>query len=418
MALLTALLTPLAFAAAQQTGDPPFTCALPQGYSAFAPVSGRSEAWESKTEAGDARFLVERFLLDGYGAHADSVLRDLKQRAWGTTALEAEEISFTAWSGQWGGVPEIAGHTVNYKKEGKQPGAVVERVAVVGEQMIHFLWDGPATRIAEGLDTADRFRIPDVWIPAPAVDRDLHRGLAPGSEALALPWALEIRLDFVSRRDQGDLDVAVRAKPVAEGGRIPARAEWNLPPGAIDLGTDEDGFIRYRLSASADPNQPLFAWSLLYSPQGDLAAFDPIWLALPAEPPGRWLPPSWSLEARHPGHVELLGPTEWMHKHELEEQGALTQVGPVPAGLCWPFFVSGRFQKRQQSGTTWYLRLDAKAIVPDEAVAALHRLVKAADAWLGVPGDGAWTVVSFPRAGDRVLPGLFVLDEEQEWFAK
>lgn len=417
MALSAALLAPLALATAQQPGPSPFTCELPEGYSAFAPVADRSETWEALATSGDARFLVQRFTLEGSGARAAAVLRELRKDAWGNAALVADQITFEPWSGEWGGVPETAGHAVRYAYGGKSL-AAVERVAVLGDQLVHFLWDGPETRLAEGVAAAASFRIPDAWIPPPLPDRDLHRGVAPGSEARALPWSLELRMDFVSRRAEGELEIAVRALPATEGGTIPPRASWRLPAGAENLGFGDDGFLRYRLPPSGDPLQPLLAWGLRYSLQGDLAALDAAWLAVPEAPPGRWLPPAWSLEAHHAGHVKLLGPTPWTSTQELGERGAITRIGPVPAGLCWPAFVSGRFQPRQQAGLTWQLRLDAKAIVPDDAVATLRKLVETADRWLGVPADRAWSVVSFPGTGDRALPGLFVLDEDREWFAK
>lgn len=418
MAVLAALLAPLALAAAQQPGDPPpFACTLPQGYAPFAPSADRAGAWSAPGAAGDALFLVQRFALDGHGARAEAVLQGLRQEAWGTARLVAEELAFEAWSGEWGGVPNTAGHTVRYRYGGKSL-AAVERIAVLGDQLVHFLWDGPAARLDDGLTAAASFRIPDAWIPPPPPDRDLHRGLAPGSEARPLPWSLEVRVDFISRRAEGELELAVRAVAAPEGGTIPAKIAWRLPPGALDLGHDEDGFRRYRLPPSGDALQPLAAWGLRYSEQGDLAALDAAWLAVPETPPGNWLPPAWTLTATHAGHVRLIGPAPWTSTQELGDQGAVTSIGPVPAGLCWPAFVSGRFQLRQQGGLTWQLRLDAKAIVPDEAVAMLRRLDAAADAWLGTPPARSWTVVSFPGTGDRALPGLYVLDEDREWFAK
>ena len=418
MAFLAALLPPLALALAQQAGDPPFRCTLPLDYGAFVLVAGQEQAWESLHERGGARCLVQRFQLDASGARADSVLQSLRQQAWGTASLLVGELSFTAWEGDWGGVPETAGHTVRYRLEGRAL-AMVERVAVIGDQLVHFLWEGPVESVEVGLAAAASFRVPDAWIPPPPPDRDLHRGVAPKSETLPLPWTLEIQLDFLSRREQGDLEVGVRAHPVASGSEPPTTPEWVLPAGAVDLGSDRDGFRRYRLSGSGDPFQPLLGWGMRYSDQGDLAALDTDrWLAVPRMPPGNWGRPGWLLEALHPGHQSLLGPAGWTQTTELGDQGARTRIGPVPAGRCWPFFLSGRFQKRQTVGVNWHLRLDAKAIVADAAVATLHKLMDAANAWLGVAEVPQWTVVSFPGLGDRALPQIFVLDEQREWFQK
>lgn len=414
MAALAALLPSLALALAQQPGGAPFECGLPEGYAPFAAVPDQEQAWEASSSA--SRFLVRRFQLESAGARAGAVLRRLREQAWGPAALAVSEIAFEDWSGGWGGVPETAGHTVRYVLDGRRM-AVVERVAVLRDTLVHFLWDGPETRLAEALAVAASFRVPDAWIPPPPPDRDPHRGVAPGSEARALPWRLEVRLDFLTHRESGELEVAVRAIAEPEQGSWDAPA-WRLPPGAVDLGSDAAGFRRYLLRPSADAFQPFLAWGLRSSPQGDLAAFDAGWLAVPETPPGAWLPPGWSLEAHHPGHQGFVGPAAWTTATQLGEQGAVTRIGPVPAARCWPYFVSGRFQPRRVQDLTWRLRLDAKAIVPDEAAAALLALDRAADAWLGAPADGGWTLVSFPGAGDRVLAGLFVLDEDRDWFSQ
>lgn len=419
MALLAALLPPLALAFAQQAAEVPFACELPADYPAFAPVAGQAEAWESAARDGSAHFLVRRFQLESAGARAAGVARQLRDQVWGPARIGVRELEFTEFAGGWGGVPETAGHTVRYRTDDRRL-AAVERFAVLHDQLVHFLWDGPEAGLPAALDAAASFRVPDAWIPAPPPDRDLHRGLAPGSEARALPWSLEVRLDFVSRRDDGDVEIGVRARPADGGAPLSAaEAAWRLPPGAQAIGPAADGFFRYRLPAGDLPEQPLAAFGLIYSPQGDLAALDAAgWLAVPETPPGPWLPPSWTLEALHPGHSSLLAPAPWSLTSELGEAGASTRVGPVPAGLCWPLFVTGRFQKRLSGGATWQLRLDAKAIVPDEAVDVLLRLAALDAQWMG-GGDGpAPAVLSFPGLGDRALPGLFVLDETRDWFNK
>lgn len=411
MAALAVLLPPLALAIAQQTGVPPFAWELPAGYGDFAPLTGQEEAWEADAADGAARFLVQRFQLESAGARSAAVARQLRDQVWGPARVGLREVGFVEWSGDWGGVPDSAGHTVRYQVDERRMSAI-ERFAVVQDQLVHVLWDGPEDRAAAALAAVASFRIPDAWIPAPLPDRDPHRGLAPGSEARAMPWSIEVRLDFLGSRARGDVVVEVRRTPAG------ADAAWRLPPGAEDLGESGDGYRRYRLPAGDRPDQPLLQHGLVYSPQGDLAALDAAgWLAVPPTPPCEWLPPAWTIEARHPGHQALLGPAPWTVTTELETGGALSRIGPVPAGLCWPAFVTGRFQKRQSAGRTWHLRLDAKAIVPDEAAAALFRLADADAAWAGEDA-AAPTVLSFPGLGDRALPGMIVLDETRDWFGK
>ena len=159
MASAAVLLLPLALAAAQATGEPPFRIQLPGGYSAIAPVAGEIDSWESRSQDSRARLLVQRFQLESAGARAELVARQLRQQAWTPAALGAQELTITPWSGDWGGVPDCAGHLVRYRLA-DQSMVAVERVAVLRDHLVHLLWDGPAAWKPTGLLRSCRLRQP------------------------------------------------------------------------------------------------------------------------------------------------------------------------------------------------------------------------------------------------------------------
>lgn len=414
MACAAGLLLALAPALCQDAGEVPFGCTLPEGYRAFAAVPGAAEEWEAASADGTARFLIQHFLLESPGARADLVARDLGRQVWRAQFGGLEGFDLSEWQGGWGGLPHAAGHTVRYVQD-KRAMAVVERIGIVHDHLVHFTWEGPASGLSDALTCAGGFRVPDAWIPLPPPAKDVHRGSAPGSEALTFPWSLEVALDLVAWTERGVIEVAVRAEPITVGGAPPEADAWRLPLQAISL-LGKPGEVRYRLDPKGDPDQ-LAIWGILVSPQNDLAACDAAWLAAPDPGPGHFLPPAWTLEATHPGHLVVVGPNLAKTVFDEVSQRSQTRFATVPAARSWPFFLAGRFEDRLHAGIVLKLRKDAKALTADLPVAALARLQSVLQAWM--PGfQPRASVVSFPGAGDRVLPGLYVLDETREWFSQ
>lgn len=409
MAGAAALLLALAPVLPQQAGEPPFTCVLPAGQPAFAPAPDGSEAWSSTSEAG-GRFLVQRHLLESPGARADLVARTLRDTVWRPATAGLADVSFSTWSGDWGGVPAAAGHVVRFAVK-QRPMAALERLAVLHDVLVQFTWEGPAERLAAAETCAESFRIPDAWIPAPPPTSDAHRGVAPDSAAQPLPWRLDARVDLIAWGERKVLEVEVEAAALAPGVVLPPPSAWRMPPDAVPLPSARGR--KYRLDPQGEANG-LLRWGVATSERGDLAACDATWLAAPDPGPGSWLPPAWSLTIDHSGFQSVLGPQPPAPTLDADGRRAVTRF-ELEAGQSWPFFVAGRYQKRQQAGVVWHLRLDTETRTPDEAVAALARLEGAVAAWL--PASAArWSLASFPGAGDRVLPGLYLLDETRGWF--
>jgi hypothetical protein len=411
MAFAAVLLLACPPATLQQAGGIPFVCAPPDGYAAFAPVAGQTEAWESANAAG-ARILVQRFQLESPGARADLVARESRESVWKANFSLLDGFAIEEFAGDWGGIPAAAGHTVRYVRDARAM-AVLERIAVTGDRLVLFTWEGAADGLAGALVSAVSFQVPDAWIPPPAPTFDATHGLASGSAARAFPWRLAVRVDLVAWIAEGGMEVSVRAEPA--DGAPDAPLAWLLPPGARALDA-ASGEALYRLEPAGRP-EALVPWGIAVSSQGDLGACDAGWVAVPDPGPGNWLPPEWTLEIAHPGHWSVLGPDAAQGSFDAAAQCARTRFAPVRAGSAWPFFLAGRFEKRLHGGIVWHLRLDAQAITPDEPVLALAKLQRALHDWLPATA-GAWTLVSFPGLGDRALPGLFVLDETRGWFAE
>lgn len=406
----------LASAPSQAGGEAPFSCTLPEGYQPFAAMANDPDAWQAFNADRSARFFVERRLLESLGARADLAVRNLRVSVWQARFGRSEGFSAEDWKGSWGGLPDAAGLTVRYPHPlDKKAMAAVERIAIVHDQFMHFAWEGPAAGLPAALTCAASFRVPDAWIPPPPPAVDVHRGLAPGTEARAFPWQLHVNVDLTGWLERAAIEISVRATAAQPDGAAPAEEAWRLPEGALKLsgGAAE---CRYRLDAKGKL-EGLGAWGIALSPTGDLAACDAAWLAAPDPGPGRFLPPAWLLEVQHPAHLVLIGPHAAKPALDEVNQRSSTRFAAVPAGRSWPFFLAGRFEPRLQAGIAWHLRKDAKALTPDLPVEALARLQTALHAWLPDFQPRA-SVVSFPGIGDRVLPGLYVLDETREWFSQ
>jgi len=415
MACAAGLILALASALIQDpAGAADFQCVLPEGYAAFQRVPGAGATWDAAARDAKSRFQVQYFELEVPGARAELVARDLRQRVWDASFGRQTGYGAFAWQGVWGGLPDSAGHTVRYTRDAVKM-AALERIGIVHDRLVHFSWEGPEGGLQAALTCAESFRVPDAWIPAPPPAVDLHRGLAPGSEARPFPWSLAVKVDLAAWQERGVIEVSVRAASVEPGGALPAAGAWRLPDAASAL-PGAEGEARYRLDPQGG-EAGLARWGIARSPQDDLAACDAAWVAAPDPGPGRFLPPAWTLEVEHAGHVFVAGPDPARPVFDEAAQRARTRFAAVPAGRSWPFFLAGRFDERLHAGTVWKLRKDAKALTPDLPVAALARLQGQLSTWM--PGfQRRASLVSFPGIGDRVLPGLIVLDESREWFAQ
>jgi len=410
VASLAALLVLAAAAPAPQAeaSAPPFRMTLPDGWAEFHRVeSPAAEAWESRRD--DARMLVRRFLLEAPGARPEAVAREVRNGLW-RSLLEGVEHEVRPWRGAWAG-GEAAGHRIAYRHRDRAM-VVLERFRVLGDVLLQATWEGPAAE-AEAAEAALATFLPGPsWAPAPLPRRDPDRGRRPGSLARPFPGGLEVRARWRPAVPDRPAELEVRVRREADAEPEAGTLPWLFPEGAdvLESGPLE---VRYRLVLS--PEAPVASWGLAPDRNGGLAALDAGWLAVPDPGPGAVAPPAWRLVLLHPAHFTAFGP-DGAVASELDPGGEEFRTEPVVVGAdrLWPGFLVGRYAEREGAPIPTRLRLDAQAVLPDEAPRLLGRLAAARRDWLGVPAPAV--VVSHPGLGDRVFGDVVVLDETRGWW--
>ncbi|MGB0954047.1 MAG: hypothetical protein ACPG31_12570 [Planctomycetota bacterium] len=409
---MAGLLSTILLVVAQQTSPLPFEFDLPQGYAAFEP-SGHG-AWTSLRDDANASFRVHHFEIER-GALPEAIAQYIRDNSWNPTLANVEH-SMEAWKGTIDGIPG-AGWIIQYKN-GAQNLVVLQRIATQGDRMVMLVWEGPANAQSGIEKLLDGFRIPADWLAVPPPEVDIYRGMGPRADMQPFPGSLSIEVQVHAFFELEAIDVTVDylpgLGPVAEG-----PLTWHLPAGAIALPLDEDlggRRKRYRI--------PLHEDAGLGSPFGitrvganSFSALDPQWLAIPsvADDLTRLYPPAWSLRLLHPSNLEPLAGVLEEQAFNETHKALHTSFQSHQAGLIWPFFLVADYELRQTSGVNWHLRLDSKASLEEDTMREIVRLRNALEHWL--PGGAkSWTVASFPWIGDRVMPGLLVLDEQRGWF--
>jgi len=408
------LLTSLLLAAAQQAPSVPFEFDLPAGYAPFEASAEELGTWVSAREDAGARFLVRHYAVT-IGAIPAAVAKDIRDRLW-APSLQKIQHSITPWAGEVDGI-EAAGWIIEYPSEHKAM-VVLQRIAIQGEAMTMILWEGPfaGKQAAEAL--LDAFKLPSSWLSLPPPEIDIYRGLGPNAEAQLFPGKMEIEIFSPAFKEDAYMTVRVSYTPGL--GPTPSQEfTWQLPSGAA-LQPQEDDLggrrVVYRVPLGEVGGFGA-TFGITRLDGQEFSALNPLWLAMPS--PALSLqnvqPPEWQLTVTHLANLEAIS-TQVIHQRFDEVNKAIiTEFATVPAGVAWPFFLIGDFELRQTAGRNWHLRLNSNATLEEDAMREIVRLHKALDLWM--PGVSEhWTVASFPWIGDRVMPGLLVLDEQRGWF--
>lgn len=412
---MAGLLSTLLLVVAQQTSPLPFDFELPEGYAAFAP-SGPG-AWSSMRADANASFRIHHFELGAHGAIPKAVAEDIRRRSWEPT-LHGIQHEIRPWSGTIDGM-EGAGWLIDYQN-GQQTLTVVQRLAIQGDRMVMLVWEGPqgGQKAAEAL--FDGFVVPADWLAIPPPETDIYRGMGPSAAMQPFPGQLQIEIRVLGFLEHESIEITIDytpgLAPVSDG-----PLTWHHPAGAVELPLEDDlggRRTRYRLPLAEDAG--------LGSPYGitrvgpnSFTALDPQWLALPStvDSVTRLMPPSWSLSVLAPANLDPLAGAIAGKEFDAATKALRTRFHPHEPGLAWPYFLIGDYELRQTSGVNWHLRLDSKATLQEDTMQEMVRLKKALDGW--IPGAAEhWTMASFPWVGDRVLPGLTVLDEQRGWFSE
>jgi len=409
------LLAALVLASVQQAPSLPFQFDLPQGYGAFAESMEGPGSWVSTRKDKGASFRVRHFPLGAMGAIPAAVAKDIRARMW-APRLQGIEHGFEAWSGKVDGI-EAAGWIISYKTDRSRM-TILQRIAIQGDAMTMVVWEGPSAGQALASAALDGFHVPEAWLSIPAPEQDIYRGLGPSANAPLFPGRLEIDVFLHSFAVDEFFTVRMTYVP----GLAPISSQelsWVLPLGAIPQDQVDDlGGLRivYRI--------PMDKASGLGGPYGitrlegqEFSALNPLWLALPSPAAGmnNVQPPAWKMTITHLANLEAISTSVTRKRFDEASKAMVTEFEGLKAGVAWPFFLVGDYELRQTSNQNWHLRLDSKATLQEDAMLEIMRLRKVLDAWLPRNHDH-WNLASFSWIGDRVMPGLIVLDEQRDWF--
>ena len=410
------LLTALVLASAQQAPALPFQFDLPEGYGAFEESVEGPGSWISTRKDEGANFRVRHYALNAMGAIPSAVAQKFREDMW-APRLQGIEHSFEAWSGKMDSI-DAAGWVITYQ-HGRNSMTILERIAIQGDSMTTVLWEGPSAGHVSASQYLDAFSIPEAWQALPAPEQDIYRGLGPTANAPMFPGSLE--LDVFLHSFAVDEYFTVRMTYVPSLAPVASQDfSWILPAGAIEQEqVDNLGGRRvvYRV--------PLDHASGLGAPYGitrlegqEFSALNPLWLAMPSPAASmpNVQPPAWKMSITHLANLEALSTSITRKRFDDVNKAIVTEFDGLSAGIAWPFFLIGDYELRQTRSQNWHLRLDSKATLEEDAMLEIMRLRKVLDAWL--PRNNThWEMASFPWIGDRVMPGLLVLDEQREWFS-
>jgi len=416
--LLTLLASPLllAWQASPQSAEPPFRFDLPAGYAAFTSPPEYPGWWIANHQGGAAAFTVRHQLIEAAGAQADRLAEQRRRDYW-TPSLAQLAATIDPWSGSLGGAP-AAGNVVRFSVQ-EQERVVVERFQIHLDHLIALTWEGAPEGFERAKQSLDAFVPPPAWRPAP-LELDVGRG--GGLEPLRSPGHFQITFDAATKEPGRQVWVTVlfQAAPwLAERGSL----RWRVPgePELVELELDQGACkLEYPLVHEADPHK---AHELgMAMDRASLATAQVSrWLAAPvldelAEQPGRAVtPPSWQLDAWVPAHTSALS-AEMAESTRLDKEAMakLFRFPLVESGRGWPFVVMAPLSRTEIAGLSLFKRTGAKSRDADAPVRMLARL-QAALQHRFPEASGDWVVTSFPETGDRVLPGLLLLDEERGW---
>lgn len=411
---MAGLLSTLLLVVAQQASPLPFEFELPKGYAAFTESSPAT--WTAAREDGNASFRVQYSELGAFGAIPEAVAEDIRVRFW-EPALREVPHTMLAWEGTIDGLPG-AGWVIDYRN-GLQDLVVVQRLAIQGDRMVVLVWEGPKAARGSVETLFDGFTVPAEWLSIPPPEVDIYRGLGPKADMVPFPGELTIEVQAQALIQAEYIEVTVTYAP-ASGIPVEESMAWHLPAGSIPQPLQDDlGGLRTRYRLPLQENAGLGSpFGITRVGTNTFSALDPQWLALPSTEAmvSRLMPPAWTLAVLAPANLEPLSTTIASTDFDAATKALRTRFRTMPAGRAWPYFVLGDYELRQTGGVNWHLRLDSKASLEEEAMRELVRLQKALESWMP-GGSPEWTMISFPWIGDRVLPGLIVLDEQRDWFA-
>ena len=407
------LLAALALALSPQSTDElPFKMELPGDYVPFLKDDGDTPTWVALHPSGNARFTAVHYLLANAGATSAAVAQDHRARIW-TPFLDGVKYQITPWIGPWAG-DQAAGTDIQYSRNGSEM-AVIERVLVQADHLTLVSWEGPQHDMEPARKALSSFQPPFSWRPKPPQQEDFDRGL--GSNPAPLFSLGHYDLQLSTHLQPGTLHIKLDFQPSAELGTLQS-IQWWIPAQESKKTTAIEGkhHLEYALEFGDDPE---LAASMGISLSGHtIGLLDSTWLAVPLLQDinsDQVLAPSWTLSLAIPAFDHALSWCAPITNKVLGSSGARKISFPsISSGRAWPFALVGQYRKHNEGPYPMWLRSGSRS---REYRAPLQFLVDLEGTMLDwLPGNvDPWSLATFPGAGDRMLPGLAILDEKKEW---
>ncbi len=423
--LSLSLLAPALLALQAEPADIPFELKLPNGFSAFERVGGTGKEWIAQDKTGDARISIAHIALADAGARGDSIAKDLRQRKW-APLLQSYEHQIVPWSGTWA-EGKAFGNQISFTQNGRER-AAVEYILLELDSLILASWEGPAESYGEAVNCLMKFHPPLRWRPTPPVDLDTSKGLGPKAEVVPSIGFFDCYVEIVNgAKDKIEVTISFTASNSLRASLTDKNAlDWQLPTGLTQTVALIDGHCEftYELPAlstaegSSIPDGPVFG---IWHSHLSAAFLDPVWLAMPVldqptrTPRAFFESPAWRLKVRARGADRVLSSLA-AESLELDAETAtrVYQFPTNPAGNGWPFFLVGSFHPNKELHYPLWLRAGARAHKAKEYLEFLTKLEHALRDWLPAHQVN-WQIASFPNCGNRMLPGLLLFDESEDW---
>lgn len=393
---------------------PPFELQLPEDYSGFVRVDAADgESWVALRKDESAQFELRHFLLATPGARADLVAANLRTERW-EPLMRGFGSEIKPWEGSWAGM-KAAGHRIDYVYQDRSQ-VIVQRLLVDDDHLVIGTWEGQRNALAAASRALDSFQLPASWRASKVAQFDEERGLGNSATPPPALGHFDVEVDATDAT-WAEIGVRVQFRPLQA--TDPEEPEWLLPAHAI-LDHSSATEVRYRISLLSADGLPVPRAGLTPGP-GCLAAFSPGWLAMPAwlaTEDGRFAAPKVTLSVIRPAHLTALSDVAidsvWAVPGNAEGVFHGTRFEPRAGGGSWPIFSLGFYDEQVITERLLRLRRSAESPTPERAIRALDELTRTGTQ-LWPAANPAWTVLTFPGAGDGVFPELIVLDEANRW---
>jgi hypothetical protein len=293
--------------------------------------------------------------------------------------------------------------------------AVLERVLVQADHLVLSSWEGPQLGLDSARAAMASLQPPISWRPSPPQEEDFERGLGKKKAAPISLGHYSIKLS--THLQANALNVELEFQPSPALGNLQVM-DWWIPGEEPRKSTGENGLhrIRYSLNLGKDAEQAAKVGVVLSG--HSIGLLDSTWLAVPLledVDPQQILPPSWNLTLEVPAFDHALSWTTPTSNKVLDSSPVRELTFPTLApGNAWPFAIIGQYRKYKDGAHPIWLRSGSRSREYQAPLTFLDNLDRGLLDWL--PGnEDPWRLATFPGAGDRMLPGLAILDEKKDW---